>query len=51
VRTYTTCSWCHTENPLDQEFCKQCGHYAHKPRVVCTCSTCNQWPHLAFIAT
>lgn len=40
VRTWRTCSWCHTSNPLENPTCPTWGHDAHKPRLACTCPQC-----------
>jgi hypothetical protein len=34
------CSWCHSENPQDQQYCSTCGHEAHAARIKCQCSRC-----------
>lgn len=39
-----SCSWCHTLNPMDRETCQECGHDAHQPRMLCSCSTCEAGP-------
>lgn len=35
-----SCSWCKSPNPMDREFCINCGHQAHKVRAECRCPLC-----------
>jgi len=35
-----SCSWCRTLNPMTVRFCRQCGHCAHKARMLCDCPKC-----------
>ena len=37
----TSCSWCHTLNPLTMATWRSCGHLAHVPRAACTCPICD----------
>jgi len=39
-RSESCCSWCHRLNPASANFCAQCGHEAHKPRLLCRCTRC-----------
>lgn len=39
-RMERSCSWCHTMNRADQEYCMTCGHHAHLTRMQCDCPAC-----------
>jgi hypothetical protein len=38
--TSESCSHCHVMNPMDRQYCINCGHEAHKPRAECACALC-----------
>ena len=42
--TIFTCAWCQGPLTADANYCKQCGHEAHKPRWQCLCAQCRQHP-------
>lgn len=35
-----SCSWCHTENPVNRPFCQNCKHEVGKSRMACNCPQC-----------
>jgi hypothetical protein len=37
----SSCSWCHTINPIFQRWCRKCGHDAHAARMYCQCPRCS----------
>jgi hypothetical protein len=37
---YRGCPWCHAMNPESVDWCKECGHRAHRPRSDCDCVGC-----------
>lgn len=36
----TSCSFCHTMNPITEKYCAGCGHEAHTSRMQCKCPQC-----------
>jgi len=40
IRMSVSCSWCDTLNEITIKFCRQCGHCAHKARMLCDCPQC-----------
>jgi hypothetical protein len=40
MRIGRSCSWCHTMNYQDVQYCRSCGHDAWKTRMECECSYC-----------
>ena len=36
----SSCGWCHESNPVERQYCHNCGHEAHKARMFCECIQC-----------
>jgi hypothetical protein len=41
MATSRSCSWCHTMNREEWQFCRTCGHEVHVPRLLCCCLRCS----------
>lgn len=41
-----SCSWCHTMNDAQFEYCATCGHQAHEARMNCHCEQCAPAYHI-----
>ena len=43
VKSQMSCSWCHTLNDINEQYCSYCGHEATKARMDCQCRRCQNW--------
>jgi hypothetical protein len=44
-----SCSWCHNLVDIGVQYCPQCGHNAHVPRIRCDCPECRYQGYVGFL--